>query len=61
MKLSTKKRIGALALLAFNIKLYRWQGYYGLLPVTPWPLAIIFAVVMTIIALRIFVWSRNLF
>lgn len=55
MKLSTKKRIGALALLGLNVKLLRWQGYYGLMPVMPWPHAIIGAVLMTGVSLRIFV------
>lgn len=59
MKLSTKRRLGALALLVFYIKFYRWQGYYGLLPLMPWPAAIGMAVVTTIITLRGIVLSRH--
>ena len=61
MRTSTKRRIGAVALLIGNIVFYRWQGYYGLLPLIPWPEVIITSVVTTILTLRLIVISHRWF
>lgn len=61
MRTSTKRRIGAVALLIGNLAFFRWQGYYGLLPLIPWPEAIIGSVIATIITLRLIVVSHRWF
>ena len=59
MKNSTKRRVGAVALLILYVAFFRWQGYYGLHPLISWPEAIIGSIVMTIFTLRILVVSRH--
>lgn len=61
MKSSTKRRLYAMLLLVFYIKLFRYQGYYGVSPLIPWWEAIVGSVLFTILTLRLIVISRRWF
>ena len=53
MKLHTRRRLGALAQIAFLLAAFRWSGWYGLLEPIPWVPAIGMALFFTAITLRL--------
>ena len=50
-----RRTLGALIIFSFMLALLRWQGYYGLMPVAPWPWSIAIAFLATTFVLRMWV------
>ena len=50
-----RRLLGASVLFACMIVLLRWEGYYGLMPVAPWPWAIGMSGFITVLMLRVWV------
>ena len=50
-----RRTLGALIIFTFMLTVLRWQGYYGLMPVSPWAWSVGIAAFSTAFVLRMWV------